>query len=167
MVVFTPDECEYIKSFYYNEEAIDSTKIKGYSIDSIKFSKGVASYVDSTDVELLNFLCEKLNHIGVVSVPGAKIIRYQKSNFLARHSDFIKYGTRILHKTLIFQLSHSHEYVGGDFLIDDVVQSRQIGSVFSINPTTPHEVTEVISGERFSLGLFLTEENLQYNKTLI
>ncbi len=72
-----------------------------------------------------------------------------------------------VYKTFLIQLSDSDEYVGGDLIVGKDIQSKEQGTLSIINPTTPHEVTKIISGERLSLVLFLTGDNLDLKKTII
>ena len=167
MVIFTPEECEYIKSFYTSDIEHQSNEVQHYGKVDIVFSKATNKYATTTNEKLISFLENKLNQCGVKSIPLVKFMRYQKGDNLVRHVDFSKYGVDIIYKTYLVQLSKSDEYTGGDLIVGDEVQSREQGSLFIINPTTPHEVTKVLSGERLSLVLFLMEENLNFKKSII
>jgi predicted 2-oxoglutarate/Fe(II)-dependent dioxygenase YbiX len=167
MVVFTPEECEYIKSFYIIESEHSSDEVQNYGSVKLKFSNSSAKYISTTNEELIKFLETKLNKLGVKSIPLVKFMRYQTGDNLARHTDFSKYGVDIIYKTYLVQLSKSDDYVGGDLIVGNDIQSKEQGSLCIINPTTPHEVTKVISGERISLVLFLREENLNIVKSII
>jgi len=167
MVVFTPEECEYIKSFYDTESEHSSDEIQKYGDVTIKFSNSSTKYTSTQNEELIKFLESKLNQYGVKSIPLVKFMRYQKGDKLARHTDFSKYGVDIIYKTYLVQLSDSNDYEGGDLIVGKEIASREQGSLSIINPTTPHEVTKVISGERLSMVLFLREANLNIKKTII
>lgn len=167
MVVFTPEECEYIKSFYNTEIEHSSNEVQKYGDVNIKFSNSSTKYTSTQNEELIKFLENKLNQYGVKSIPLVKFMRYETGDNLARHTDFSKYGVDIIYKTYLIQLSKSDDYSGGDLIVGKDVQSREQGSLFIINPTTPHEVTKVLSGERISLVLFLREGNLNIQKTII
>lgn len=167
MVVFTPEECEWIKSFYDTDSEHSSDEVQKYGDVYIKFGKSSTKYTSTKNEELIKFLENKLSQWGVKSIPLVKFMRYQTGDNLARHTDFSKYGVDIIYKTYLVQLSKSDEYTGGDLIVGKDVQSREQGSVFIINPTTPHEVTKVLSGERISLVLFLMEEHLNITKSII
>ena len=167
MIIFSKEECEYIKSIYYSETEIDASDIHDYGTVKIKFSSASSKYVLTQNKGLRDFLLEKLKPHGVKSIPDVKYMRYQVGDSLARHTDFSKYGVDIIFKTYLFQLSASDEYVGGDLIVGSEIQSREQGSMVIINPTTPHEVTKIISGERLSLVLFLREKNLTLIKSVI
>ncbi len=167
MVIFTPSECEYIKSFYNTEEEHTSDEIQEYGKVSIKFNNSSTKYTTTKNPKLIEFLESKLKPHGVKSIPVVKFMRYVAGDNLARHTDFSKYGVDIIYKTYLIQLSNSDDYVGGNLIVGDTAQSRDQGFLSIINPTTPHEVTTVISGERLSLVLFLYEDNLNLQKTII
>ena len=92
MVVFTPQECEYIKSFYNIDSEHSSNEIQNYGTVKLKFSNSSTKYTSTTNEELIIFLQNKLNHLGVKSIPMVKFMRYQTGDNLARHTDFSKYG---------------------------------------------------------------------------
>lgn len=167
MVIFSKEDCEYIKSVYYTENEFDATTVQDYGDVKIKFSNASSKYVITQNKELTSFLLEKLKPHGVKSIPEIKYMKYQVGDNLARHTDFSKYGVDIIFKTYLFQLSDSDEYTGGDLIVGNTIQSREQGTMTVISPTTPHEVTKVTSGERLSLVIFLREENLNLSKSII
>lgn len=167
MVIFTPHECEYIKSFYYTEPEHTTDEVQDYGVVNIKFSNSSSKYTSTKNEELIKFLEAKLSQHGVKSIPLVKFMRYKKGDNLARHTDFSKYGANQIYKTYLFQLSNSEDYTGGDLIVGRDVQSREQGSMCIINPSVPHEVTTLSSGERISLILFLFKENLNLPKTII
>jgi len=167
MVIFSKEDCEYIKSVYYTENEIDASGIHDYGTVKIKFGNASSKYAISQNQDLIDFLLEKLKPHGVKSIPQVKFMKYGVGDNLARHTDFSKYGVDIIFKTYLFQLSAPDDYVGGDLIVGRDVQSREQGSMCIINPTTPHEVTKVISGERLSLVIFLREKNLVFDKPII
>ena len=167
MVIFTQHECEYIKSFYHTEIEHSSEEAQDFGKVSVKFSNSSANYISSYNPTLLTFLETKLKTHGVKSIPKVKFIKYNEGDNLARHTDFTKYGSEIIYKTYLFQLSKTEDYTGGDLIVGTTKQSREQGAMCVINPTTPHEVTTVLSGERISLVIFLLEDNLDIPKTII
>ena len=167
MILFTPEECEYIKSFYFKDEEIDSKLAEGFSKGTIKFSNNSCKHVTSTDAELLLFLVERTSGIGVKSLEAVKFVRYTEGDYMGRHKDHSKYGADLLFKTFMIQLSDPYSYEGGNLIVENTVIDRTQGSVCTISSTDFHEVSKVTSGERFSLVLFLTENNLQLEKNLI
>lgn len=167
MVIFTPQECEYIKSFYTTELEQSADSVFDFGKVNIKFSNATNKFVTTDNKELIDFLETKLSQWGVNSIPLVKFMRYQTGDKLIRHTDFSKYGVDIIYKTYLIQLSNPNDYVGGELIVGDVIQSREQGTLSIINPTTLHEVTMVTSGERISLVLFLMEEHLNVKKSII
>jgi len=167
MIIFNKEECEYLKSIYHTETEIDAKNIHDYGSVKIKFSNATSKYVLSKNKDLKEFLLKKLQPYGVKLIPDVKFMRYEVGDKLERHTDFSKYGVDIIFKTYLFQISNPDDYEGGDLIVNGNVQSREQGKMTIINPTEPHEVTRIISGERISLVLFLREENLIFNKSII
>lgn len=168
MVIFSKEECEYIKSFYqlYTENDGNDTHILNGI--PIKFRKGSeAKFVVINNEELKEFLLLKLKPLKVTNIPSIKIMKYVEGGSLAQHQDFSKYGVDIIYKTLLVQLSESTHYIGGDLIVDNIPQSRVIGSLTTISPTDVHEVTVLESGERYSLVLFLYESNFDIKKSML
>lgn len=168
MVIFSKEECEYIKSFYNLYEEIDGMSTHTLNGIQIKFRKGSsAKFVTIDNSELRNFLLQKLKPLKVKTIPTIKIMKYGKGGSLAKHQDFSKYGVDIIYKTLLIQLSESTDYIGGDLVVENTPQSRVVGSLTTISPTDEHEVTTLESGERYSLVLFLYESDFDIQKTII
>jgi hypothetical protein len=134
----------------------------------IKFRKGSdAKFTVVNNESLRSFLLEKLKPLKVKNIPSIKIMKYVKGGRLARHQDFAKYGVDTIYKTILVQLSDSFDYVGGDLIVENVQQSRDIGSIHIISPTAEHEITLLEDGERYSLVLFLYESDFDIQKTMI
>jgi predicted 2-oxoglutarate/Fe(II)-dependent dioxygenase YbiX len=168
MNVFSKNDCEYIKSFYFKCEEINGLDVHNINNIEIRFRKGnSAKFVIINNSELNNFLLQKLNFLNIKNISSVKIIKYIEGDALAKHQDFSKYGVDVLYKTILVQLSDSSDYTGGDLIISKVTQSRDIGSVISISPTTEHEIAPITKGERYSLVLFLYESNFDIQKTLL
>lgn len=168
MVIFSKEECEYIKSFYSQSNEIDGMGTHTLNNLEIKFRKGSeAKFVIVDDETLRTFLLHKLKPLKVKSIPSIKIMKYVKGGRLARHQDFARYGVDPIFKTLLVQLSDSTEYIGGDLVVETTPQSRVIGSVYVLSPTAEHEITLLESGERYSLVLFLYESDFDIQKTML
>lgn len=167
MVIFTPNECDYIKSFYTTESEQSSDVVRKYANRTIKFVTSSLKFVTTENQELKDFLLNKLNIYGAKSIPIISFMKYVSGDKLARHTDLDKYGADKLYKTYVFQLSNSDDYTGGDLIVGNDIQSRELGSMVIITPTIGHEVTTVTSGERISMALFMLEDNLNLSKTII
>lgn len=175
-ILFTSEECEWLKTFYSEDESIDGSKPlkmltkdgKEITITLRQGKKGNKGFFyHSNDTELLNFLKEKLYPLGVRKIKDVKFIKYQKGDVLAPHVDFGRYGVESNYKTLVVQLSDEDDYSGGDFCLWGEPQSRKQGSYNFFLRTVEHEVTEVTDGVRYSMSLFLTEDDLELKKTII
>ncbi len=168
MDIFTKEDCEYIKSFYSEINEIDGMETHTLNNLQIKFRKGSdAKFTIVDDENLYKFLLEKLKPLKVKNIPTIKIMKYVQGGRLAKHQDFSKYGVDIIYKTLLVQLSESSDYIGGDLIVENIPQSRVVGSITTISPTAEHEVTTIERGERYSLVLFLYESDFDIKKTLI
>lgn len=175
-VLFTSKECEWLKTFYDSEKAIDGSKPinlvtkEGENLtltirQGRKGNKGF--FYQSNDPELLQFLLDRVSFLGIINIKEAKFIKYETGDVLAPHVDFGRYGVEANYKTLVIQLSDSNDYTGGDFCLKGIPQSRQQGSYNFFLRTVEHEVTKVTSGVRYSLTLFLTEEDMIINKSIL
>jgi predicted 2-oxoglutarate/Fe(II)-dependent dioxygenase YbiX len=168
MVIFSKEECEYIKSFYQLYTESDGMATQILNGIPIKFRKGSdVKFVVIDNAELKEFLLTKLKPLKVTNIPSIKIMKYVEGGSLAQHQDFSKYGVDIIYKTILVQLSESDDYIGGDLIVDDVIQNRNIGSITIISPTAIHEIIKLKSGERYSLVLFLFESDFDIKKTLL
>lgn len=168
MVIFSKKDCEYIKSFYSQYTEIDGMSAHNFNDLEIRFRKGSsAKFVVIDNIELKEFLIKKLSPLKVKNIPSIKIMKYVEGGRLAKHQDFSKYGVDIIYKTLLIQLSETTDYIGGDLIVGNITQSREIGSITTISPTIEHEVSMVESGERYSLVLFLYESDFDIQKSMI
>jgi predicted 2-oxoglutarate/Fe(II)-dependent dioxygenase YbiX len=172
-VLLSKEECEFVKSFFIEDEALDGKDPLIIDLDSkntlsIK-RKASAKYLDISNAELVDFLLMKLSPIGIVSISNrtVKLVRYSKGDYFEKHTDFYKYGNGANFKTLVIQLSASDEYEGGNLLVKDVSQNRELGSFALFNSSDVHEVTEVTYGVRFSLTLFLMHKDFFRTLSLI
>lgn len=169
MVLFSKEECEYIKSFYDWSKEIKASDLQDFDVIKIRFSaeKHSVKYSFPENLELKDFLVSKLTPFKVKEIPSVKLMIYKEGDFLPEHQDFAKYGVDIMFKTVIVQLSDSDDYTGGDLLVERVPVSRVQGYTLAISPTQIHEIKRVESGERWSLVLFLKEENFNIKKHIL
>lgn len=169
MVIFTKEECEFIKSFYNPSEEINASDLQDFKTVKLRFSKNRHSvkYTFPNDEILKSFLVSKLAPFKVKKIPSVKLMVYKQGDFLPEHQDFSKYGVDIMFKTIISQLSDSNEYTGGDLIVEGKAVDRSLGHTLAISPTDLHEIKKVESGERWSLVLFLKEENFHIQKSIL
>ena len=122
-------------------------------------------YFGSDGIIAKDFLKNKLSHwVSGDFDQWAKVIRYQTGDYLKNHID--SGDTEILKKrewTLIIQLSDESEYTGGNVVIGDWIMPKQKGFVCLFNGGhVPHEITEVLSGERKSFITWLSKKDLTF-----
>ena len=93
--------------------------------------------------------------------------RYGKGDYYGLHRDFCPERDRVSYTrklSITVQLSDSDEYEGGDFVIDmsaydgdftnrkkSHTMTRRKGSIIVFDSRTPHEITPVTNGIRYSL----------------
>lgn len=171
-VLFTGDDCNYIKSFWKDSQSSDGEGYGTTSINNqqIKVKREVRGhYLDISDSDLLLFIESKLKKVGITSISSGnlKLTKYQSGDYFKPHRDY-QYDERgIIRKTVVIQLSESSEYVGGDLIVEEVRQSREKGSCIMFNSNELHEITLITSGNRFSLVVFLFEKDLQIINSII
>lgn len=170
--IFTIEECKYIKSFYdpstekNGQSATTVTRDNGTTFE-IRYRKANKSTYSIIENETLNsFLIKKLTSYKVVSLDSVKIMKYRIGDGLAPHYDLAGYGYKGNYMTLSVMLTDGTEFEGGDLLVEGVPQPREIGSVSTFLRNQKHEVTTVTKGERCTLVLFLSEDNLDLKKSL-
>lgn len=171
-VLFSKDDCEFIKSFWSDINSLDG---KGYGTTTynnqhLNIRREVKGhYLNLTDDDLLTFILPKLNPIGIVGITSGmcKLTNYQAGDYFRPHRDFQIDDRGRVRKTLVIQLSKSTEYIGGDLVIEGVVQSRLLGSCILLNSNALHEITLIESGIRNSLVLFLFDEDINITNSLI
>ena len=171
--IFTEEECSYLKSFYNVEEEIDGSSPQEVTRDDgstfyIRYrKKNHLTFCTIYNEEVNNFLTNKLQEYKVKKVDSFKIMKYLTGDALAPHYDLGGYGYEGNYMTISIMLSDGTEYTGGDLIVEGVYKSREIGSVSSFLRTEKHEVTEVLSGERMSLVIFLRKDQVHIETTLI
>lgn len=172
-VLFSKEDCEYLKSLWNNGQSKGSSKYLDFSLDTgqvINFRTKVSgNYIDFiSNTELTDFILSRINTLGIVSInTGFKLARYKVGDYFEPHHDFNYYGNGALYKTLIINLSDPSTYEGGDLYVKDQPQTRKQGAYSLFLSSDIHEVKLVTKGERWSLTTFLLESNFKYLKTVI
>lgn len=163
---FTSEECEYILS-HANEFEKSGVYLKG---DIQHNSYRISDHSLITDESLKLFLLKKLNKFDIIGFPPRLIcIKYTKGSKFGLHRD--RYDDSSIenslfterYKTLIIQLSDKTEYEGGELIVSKKVMPKSIGSLIIFESNKLHEVTELTSGIRYSLCIFLTKDNFKKN----
>ncbi len=172
-IIFSKDDCDFIKSYWDDTKSLNGSKRDYYKIDeinTISYNRKVSGYyIDYDDTTLLNFVLNKLQKIDIKSITGShvKIAKYIKGDYFEPHHDFNFYGKGAIYKTLVIQLSDPTEYVGGNFCVKGIAQSREQGSYSLFLSSDIHEVKLLESGTRFSMTIFLYESDFTHKKSII
>lgn len=118
---------------------------------------------------ILNLLEERLKKFGVISIPDNTLyIEYTKGCYQDLHKD--DYTSTVISKpirSISIMLSEEDSYEGGNLIVDEQKVNREAGTVAFFPSNNPHLVTEVTSGRRLVLVMFLRRENLQIKNGLI
>lgn len=171
-IVFSNEDCEYIKSFWDDNQTISG---KDYTVqhkgdETLVIKHDASGYcINNSNSSLVDFVIEKVKPFGITSISlgSIKVVRYREGDYFAPHRDYIEYDNGIVYKTAIIQLSDEEDYTGGTLKVRGVPKSNKQGSLTLFNSSELHEVTEVTRGERFSLVLFLFKEDLSFSKSLV
>ena len=115
--------------------------------------------------KLVDFI--RLEHPGVdiEKIPACNIHQFFTGGKFTRHVDV----KREPHMLYIVGTTLSKDFTGGKLLAydpDEELAPVQ-GQLYGMYSNRPHEVTKVESGERWSLVLFLTREQLGIKKSLL
>lgn len=108
-----------------------------------------------------------------VEHPTATIEGLQSINIHQFHKGgkFVKHVDKVRepHFYYIVGTTLSDKFEGGDLLAynPDENLSKEKGKLYKMYADRPHEVTEITKGERWSLVMFLSREQLGYKKRLI
>lgn len=171
-VIFSQEDCEYIKSFWNEDNSLDGngygkTTYNNKSINIIRDVRG--HYIDLSDASLLSFILNKVSPIGIgsISLGQVKIAKYIEGDYFSPHKDYTVYDIGTVRKTVVVQLSAPTEYDGGNLLVEDIPQSRELGSASIFNSNQIHEITRLTRGVRYSLVMFLIDGDYRTKKTII
>jgi hypothetical protein len=173
IILFSKEECEYIKSFWDDTLSSDGStpgKVRIHDGNIITFRRNSpAFYLDTNNSTLVNFVLSKLSIIDIKKISGncVKLVKYHKGSYFGEHTDFKIYDYGSIYKTLVIQLSNEDEYVGGDLCVKGIPQSKQQGSYSLFLSSDIHEVKLIEEGVRFSLTIFLIENDFTFSKSII
>tara|TARA_B100000378_G_C17870850_1_gene352019 strand:- start:82 stop:630 length:549 start_codon:yes stop_codon:yes gene_type:complete len=152
IIEFT-NKIEYEKGLTENGDS-DSRKV------NVKFLHQEFNWINSLMFGYAMFAnCENFKYeLSTCDVEGVQLSRYTLGQFYNKHMDFngdsgTKAHTRKLSMSL--QLSDEESYDGGDLILyydgDAYPTPKSKGTVIVFDSRLTHEVTPVISGERYSL----------------
>ena len=95
------------------------------------------------------------------------ILKYLPSDFFAKHVDNNIHSE--FNRDFMFNLNMrlNDDYIGGDFYLDDTKLKKPIGTLYHYSSDTPHEVTPMVSGIRYSVLFYIRTRDLNHKISLI
>lgn len=175
-VLFTVDECKYLKTLF-NDDNFKRSRVslkndKDNQYSDVRTSEDIFLTFES---DKKNVLINKLTDMGIVGIPQSfSVLRYDIGQQFKKHRDNSgshskRYDKRF--KTVVIQLSNKEEYEGGSLIIYDndkeVMISNNIGNTIIFDSSLLHEVTKITSGRRYSIVFWLEKENFNLKYDLI
>lgn len=84
-----------------------------------------------------------------------QVLKYNVGSYIKPHLDIYSHRSEVQRKiTFVIQLTDEKEYTGGDLRLhinyDPVVMTKKKGTLIAFPAYTLHDVTEILSGERYS-----------------
>jgi predicted 2-oxoglutarate/Fe(II)-dependent dioxygenase YbiX len=176
-VLFSKEECDYLKTLFSDNDFIRSevtSDFKNYEYSKVRTSYDVL--IDASK-DQKNLIQDRLKLLGIsAKLQSFSVLRYDIGQEFKRHKDNINnVGNRFekRFKTIVIQLSDEKEYEGGELVIFDsdkeLVVSKKLGNVVSFFSHLEHQVNKIINGRRYSI-VFWVEKNdiiLNNKSTLI
>jgi hypothetical protein len=174
-ILFTKEECEYLKSLFSDGD-FKRSQVGDNKSDSEYSSKRTSYDIFLPfGVDTKNVLFNKLKKIGIVETPYSfSVLRYDIGQQFKKHRDNggahgKKYEKR--YKTVIIQLSNEDEYEGGDLVIynnnEEVTASKEIGNTIIFHSSLEHELKKLTNGRRYCVVFWLEKENFNLKYDLI
>lgn len=161
-ILFNKEECEFLKSYINSKELQKSGLNYGVVDDSIRNTKEYTSH----SKELKEFVLNKLRDWGINSIEREILfLVYDKGSFFKKHKDTYDGFAVYRYKTLIVQLSNKNEYEGGTLTIEEVEFDKDLGNTILFDSKLEHEVSEIKSGQRISMVIWITLEDVMGKKT--
>ena len=168
-----------IEKVLFNKEQVKSIlSLAGRFTPSNVVFNDNSSYISSSHRKSLQYkfndnsalksiILPSLSGLGVLDIGNeAIILKYSSGHYFKKHRDREdRTGKRV--KTLIIQLSEESDYSGADLIVNDKLASKQLGNVIVFDSGNMHEVTELTSGERSVLVVWLEKKDLLLKKTLV
>jgi len=167
-ILFTKEECNSILELAttWNKSSVIYQKNAG-SVVNLSRRNSLESNITNIDT-LSDIILNKLSKFDIISLPtNNQIIKYNKGSYFKIHKDRGE-ATADRMLTLIIQLSDENNYTGAELLVEGSVVSKEIGNLILFDSGLEHEVTSLLSGERYVFIAWITKENIsQLTKTLL
>ena len=155
-VLFNQEDCNYILS------GIDTSPgTSDLDTNDRKYKEWLI-----VDRNILDFILNKVSHLGVGQIKEGRILRYETGCFFDQHLDtWHKYPHRL--KTLLIQLSDELDYTGGNMTFGGELFNKQIGNVTMFDGKVWHGMEEVTSGERYVFVIWLDRDDMGISKNIL
>lgn len=165
-IYFTEKECNSIIAITNYINKIDSIK---YFTEEGGIRYNVWNIKRTTETQwIFNRLFEYFTY-----TTGIKIIKPIEILHIHKYviGDKFKKHTDTLYPTQIHNIGAclNDGYAGGDFILyePDYVLPKEKGKLYTFKGARPHEVTEILNGERWSIIAFLHLQNIEIQKKLL
>jgi predicted 2-oxoglutarate/Fe(II)-dependent dioxygenase YbiX len=155
-ILFTKDECALILSSIGNSIAGTT-----YTLSNRNYKEWLI-----IDSDILNLILNKIKIFGVNNIKEGRVLKYEIGGLFDIHIDtYDKHPHR--YKTVIIQLSDSDTYDGGELVIGNEVINKEIGNTVIFSGLTPHSMSVVKSGFRYSFVIWLERNDVVMHKEII
>jgi len=162
-LLFTKDECNRIIEFKNKYQLLgdngrwnkfDNFRYKFYTLDE-------PTDIDWAIDRMCNYFEQEMNLHIFFRPTKLNLHHYTSGDEFGKHIDK---GTPI--KEWNVGIILNDEFEGGDYIIYDVndnpiVIDKKVGNVCIYQSQTPHEVTPIISGERWAIAMFIHKFRMQ------
>lgn len=171
-VLFSKEECQFLKTLIINDEFTQSKVINQSSNKVVQNTYRTSSeFMLKINEDLCTFLLKKIKTLGAKTLPAElTILRYEKNQEFKIHTDSDENYPDIF-KTIIIQLSDETDYVGGELCVylneNKIIASKKIGNVIMFNSSLKHCANKIENGVRYCLVLFMKKSNFGVVNTLI
>lgn len=156
-VLFTEDECKSIinlnknnsqnwehKNRLYNSLLIEYRSDTHWIFDRLKLF-----FEDVTKIQMTNLNKDIHYHI------------FKKDNYFGLHSD------NLANRMYSVGVLLNDNFEGGDFILynkDVLTLNKTIGNAYIFDVSIKHEITKIMSGERYSIIWFIENNNIKIEK---
>lgn len=98
-------------------------------------------------------------------MPEIYVHQYPLGCKFSLHRDDVKYPDQVLNVGTAL----NDDYSGGEFVLHKpfLILDKIPGSIYNMKASRPHEVYEITEGERWSMIIFFTREQLGISKSLV
>lgn len=169
-ILFTKEECDWIIEYSKKTELIvrdglNANVERPHETISYSYYNFYLNNETNWVFDRINTFFTKTTGIKIKkSLDCFHIHKYIVGNRFSKHND-VYYENQMYNVGVCL----TEDYNGGDFLLYDpkIILDKKIGNTYTFDCRRMHEVTEVLSGERWTLIAFLFLENLEIKKSIL